>query len=84
MSAVVDDQPSWLAQIGARSQDVLADPTLRDLPYEVETHRGGPLIMRPAKHVHGVHQGRCAGARESSAFDVDIAGVAYPDAKERT
>jgi Uma2 family endonuclease len=63
MSAVVDvrePRPVWLAQVSARWQEVLADPTLRDLPYKVETNRGGQLIMSPAKNVHAFYQGRVA------------------------
>jgi Uma2 family endonuclease len=48
----------WLDQVSARWQEVLNDPSLRDLPYKIETNRGGQLIMSPAKNVHGAYQMR--------------------------
>jgi Uma2 family endonuclease len=53
---VVDRRPLWLDQVTARWQEVLADKSLRDLPYKVETNRGGQLIMSPAKNTHGFYQ----------------------------
>lgn len=64
MNAVVVEQserrPLWLEQVSARWREVLDDATLRDLPYKVETNRGGQLIMSPAKNVHAFYQGRVA------------------------
>ena len=56
----VDRRPLWLEQVSARWREVLDDPSLRDLPYKVETNRGGQLIMSPAKNVHGFYQTRIA------------------------
>jgi Uma2 family endonuclease len=57
---VVERKPLWLEQVSARWLEVLADPNLRDLPYKVETNRGGQLIMSPAKNVHGFYQAHVA------------------------
>ena len=57
---VEERKPLWLEQVSARWQEVLADSKLRDLPYKVETNRGGQLIMSPAKNVHAFYQGRVA------------------------
>lgn len=64
MSATVletrEPRPVWLEQVSARWHEVLEDSSLRDLPYKVETNRGGQLIMSPAKNVHAFYQGRVA------------------------
>ena len=60
MNAVVEHRPLWLEQVSARWQEVLADANLRDLPYKVETNRGGQLVMSPAKNIHAFYQGRIA------------------------
>ena len=52
----VERRPLWLDQVSARWQEVLADDSLRDLPYKVETNRGGQLVMSPAKNIHGIYQ----------------------------
>ena len=57
---VVERRPSWLDQVSARWNEVLADASLRDLPYQVETNRGGQIIMSPAKNIHAFYQGRVA------------------------
>jgi len=33
--------------------DVLADPTLRDLPYKIELNEYGKIVMTPASNRHG-------------------------------
>ena len=53
-------KPVWVEQVSARWREVLDDRSLRDLPYKVETNRGGQLIMSPAKNVHGFFQTRVA------------------------
>ncbi|MEO8938559.1 MAG: Uma2 family endonuclease [Burkholderiaceae bacterium] len=60
MNAAVVDRPLWLEQVSARWREVLEDASLRDLPYKVETNRGGQLIMSPAKNIHAFYQGRIA------------------------
>ena len=67
MSTVLEarePKPRWLEQVSARWREVLEDPSLRDLPYKVETNRGGQLIMSPAKNVHAFYQGRVAALLE--------------------
>lgn len=54
----LEPKPRWLEQVSARWLEVLEDKSLRDLPYKVETNRGGQLIMSPAKNVHAFYQGR--------------------------
>ena len=53
-------RPLWLEQVSARWREVLDDSKLRDLPYKIETNRGGQLIMSPAKNIHAFYQGRVA------------------------
>jgi Uma2 family endonuclease len=36
--------------------EICADPTLRDLPYKIETNRRGQIIMSPARSRHGEYQ----------------------------
>jgi Uma2 family endonuclease len=36
--------------------DVLADPTLRDLPYKIELNEYGKIVMTPASNRHGSMQ----------------------------
>ncbi len=55
MSAVLE-HPLWLEQVAKRWQEVLADQTLKDLPYKIETNRSGQIVMSPAKNVHGRFQ----------------------------
>lgn len=38
--------------------DVLADPTLRDLPYKIELNEYGKIVMTPASNRHGNVQSR--------------------------
>ena len=67
MNAVLEarePKPVWLVQVSARWREVLEDRSLRDLPYKVETNRGGQLIMSPAKNVHAFYQGRVAALLE--------------------
>ncbi|MCE2971170.1 MAG: Uma2 family endonuclease [Burkholderiales bacterium] len=52
MSAVLE-HPVWLDEVTRRWQQVLADKTLADLPFKIETNRSGQLIMSPAKNIHG-------------------------------
>ena len=34
-------------------KQMLADPLLQDIPYKVETTRGGQILMSPASNWHG-------------------------------
>jgi Uma2 family endonuclease len=40
--------------------EVLADPTLRDLPYKIELDHYGRIVMSPASNQHGELQARLA------------------------
>lgn len=59
MSAVLD-HPLWLDEVTCRWQQVLADKTLKDLPFKIETNRSGQIVMSPAKNIHGQYQGELA------------------------
>ncbi len=37
-------------------EEICADPTLRDLPYKIETNRRGQIILSPARSRHGEFQ----------------------------
>ncbi len=41
--------------------DICADPTLRNLPYKIETNRWGQIVMSPAKRWHSKRQGKISG-----------------------
>lgn len=36
--------------------DILADPSLSDLPYKIETNEHGQIVMSPASNEHGYYQ----------------------------
>ena len=38
-------------------EEVIADPSLHDLPYKVELNEDGRIIMSPARFSHSAHQG---------------------------
>lgn len=64
MNAIVEHRPVWLEEVSARWQEVLADASLRDLPYKIETNRIGQLVMSPAKNIHAFYQGRISAMLE--------------------
>jgi Uma2 family endonuclease len=37
--------------------EVVADPTLKDLPYKIETNEYGQIVMSPHKRIHAIWQG---------------------------
>ncbi len=39
-------------------QDVLADPSLHDLPYKIELNEKGNIEMSPASLIHSLLQGK--------------------------
>jgi Uma2 family endonuclease len=41
--------------------EVIADPTLRDLPYKIELNKWGIIEMSPASNWHALAQGKLAG-----------------------
>ncbi len=81
MSTVLEAKPLWLEQVSARWAEVLEDKSLRDLPYKVETNRGGQLIMSPAKNVHGFYQTRVSDLlkRRLKGQTIVECSVATPD-----
>ena len=38
-------------------KEVVEDPSLRDLPYKIETNEWGQIVMTPASAKHGMYQG---------------------------
>lgn len=50
--------PAWLVEVCDEWSDVLENPSLRDLPYKIETNRSGQIIMSPAKTLHSVFQAK--------------------------
>lgn len=81
MNEVIERRPLWLEQVSARWREVLEDASLRDLPYKVETNRGGQLIMSPAKNVHGFLQTRVAELfkRGLGGYSIAECSVATPE-----
>lgn len=39
-----------------RWSDVMADPSLRDLPYKIELNKWGQIVMSPANNIHAALQ----------------------------
>ena len=37
--------------------EIVADPTLKDLPYKIETNEFGQIVMSPHKRIHAIWQG---------------------------
>ncbi|MDR3566813.1 MAG: Uma2 family endonuclease [Syntrophobacteraceae bacterium] len=37
-------------------EEVVRDPSLKDLPYKIETNEWGKIMMAPASYAHGVYQ----------------------------
>ena len=68
---------------------VLADPSLQDLPFKIETNRSGNIIMTPAKNWHARMQSRVARKLDELAANGEVLteaaigtsdGVKVPDA----
>lgn len=67
----------------------LRDPSLRDLPYKIETNEHGQLVMSPQKPGHGLLQGRIVAmlvkhverqGRSAVEFAIETSrGVKLPD-----
>lgn len=53
----------------------LADPSLRDLPYKVETNEHGQLVLTPHKPRHSLQQGRIAALLRECAAAAAVAAV---------
>lgn len=78
---VQEHRPLWLDQVSARWHEVLNDASLHDLPYKIETNRGGQLIMSPAKNIHGAYQMRIGALlkRRLGGETIAESSVATPD-----
>lgn len=44
-----------------RWSEVMADPTLQNLPYKVELNEGGQVVLSPASNQHGLFQAELSG-----------------------
>lgn len=44
-----------------RWSEVIADPTLQNLPYKVELNEGGQIVLSPASNQHGLFQAELTG-----------------------
>ena len=42
-------------------REVVEHPSLKDLPFKIETNEWGKIMMAPASYAHGVYQGRIYG-----------------------
>jgi Uma2 family endonuclease len=73
MSAVLD-HPLWLDEVTQRWREVLADKSLQDLPFKIETNRSGQIVMSPAKSIHARFQGEMAAALKQS-----LGGVVFSE-----
>ena len=71
-----------------RWQEIVADPSLRELPYKVETNRRGQIVLSPHQPDHSYTQGdiiellyeRAAGGRPFPEFPLTTeAGIRVPD-----
>ncbi|MDR3568247.1 MAG: Uma2 family endonuclease [Syntrophobacteraceae bacterium] len=48
-------------------REVVEHPSLRDLPFKIETNEWGKIMMAPASYAHGVYQMEIAGLLKSLA-----------------
>ena len=48
-------------------EEVVKDPTLRDLPFKIETNEWGKIMMAPGSDLHGIYQTEIAGLLRSLA-----------------
>lgn len=67
-------RPIWLDEVASRWDQVLADPSLKDLPFKIETNRSGQIVMSPAKNIHGAFQSSIAQLLERSLGGRTITG----------
>ena len=42
-------------------REVVEHPSLKDLPFKIETNEWGKIMMAPASDLHGLYQGRIYG-----------------------
>ncbi len=59
-------------------KEVLEDPSLRDLPYKIETNEWGNIMMTPASHWHAVYQTRIAILLDNFGIGRGISSVECP------
>ncbi|MDA8306102.1 MAG: Uma2 family endonuclease, partial [Deltaproteobacteria bacterium] len=48
-------------------REVVEHPSLKDLPFKIETNEWGKIMMTPASDAHGVYQMEIAGLLKSLA-----------------
>ncbi len=53
-------------------KQILSDPMFRDIPYKVETTRGGSILMSPASNWHGSAQSQIVVALSKGRKDGEI------------
>lgn len=75
------EHPQWLDEVLQRWHEVIEDKSLDDLPYKIETNRGGQLIMSPAKTIHAYFQGEIAALLKQKLGGAVLTecGVATPE-----
>jgi Uma2 family endonuclease len=62
--------------------EVLADPSLQDLPYKVETNEWGQIVMTPAKNWHARMQFRVARRLDELVTNGEVFGECSIDTPE--
>ncbi len=53
-------------------EEVVKDPSLKDLPFKIETNEWGKIMMSPASDLHGLYQGRIVRALGNLAKEGEI------------
>jgi Uma2 family endonuclease len=53
-------------------EEVVKDPSLKDLPFKIETNEWGKIIMAPVSDTRGLYQGRIVGALGNVAKEGEI------------
>ena len=61
-------------------QDICNEPTLRDLPFKIETDRWGHIVMPPASNRHSLLQAQIQNLRRGHS----IGGFAFPECSIQT
>lgn len=54
--------------------EVMADPSLQDLPYKIETNEWGQIVMSPANSMHSTRQGKIG-----FLLQVQLGGLSTPE-----
>ena len=53
-------------------EEVVKDPSLKDLPFKIETNEWGKIMMAPVSDLHGLYQGRMVRALGNLAKEGEI------------